>query len=65
MIFYDSILVAYNIFVVETFEDMNFFFDGSNILFTDGYFLHCNENAVIEVDTLIDFTIGSFSYLLD
>ena len=65
MIFDYCVLVAYNIFVVETFEDIDLFFDGANVLFTYGYFLHSDEDAVIKVDALVDLAIGSLSDFLD
>lgn len=61
MVLYNGILIANNVFMVETFEDVDLFFDGSDVFFADMYFLHGDEDPVVEVDAFVDFAVGSFS----
>lgn len=65
VVFHDCVFVAHDVFMIETFQDVDFFFDGLDELFADGYFLHGHEDAVVEVDSLVDFAVGALSDLFD
>ena len=65
MILDDGVLVLDYIFMVETFENIDLFFDGADVLFADGDLFQGHKYAVIEIDTLVDLSVGSFSYFLD
>ena len=65
MIFYDGILVPYDIFMVEIFENIDLFFDSSDVLLADGYFLHSHQYSIVEVDAFIYLSVGSFPDFLD
>jgi hypothetical protein len=65
MIFYDGILVPYDIFMVEIFENINLFFDSPDVLLANGYFLHSHQYSVVEVDAFIYLSVGSFTDFLD
>ena len=65
MIFDDGVLVLYYVFMVETFEDIDLFFDSADVLFTYRYLFHGYQDAVIEVDAFVDFTKCTFTDLLD
>lgn len=65
MVLDDGIFVANYIFMVEAFEYVDLFFDGSDMLFADVYFLHGDEDPVVEVDTFKDLSIGSFADFLN
>ena len=65
MILDDGILVLDDILVIETLQHIDFFFDSSNVLLADRDLLHGNQNAVIEVDTFVHLSIGSFPDLFN
>lgn len=65
VIFHNGIFVAYYVLMVETFEYVDFLFDGLYELLADGYLLHGYEAAIVEVDALVDFAICSLADLLD
>lgn len=65
MVLDDGVLILDDIFMVEAFENADLFFDATDVLLADGYFLQSHQNSVIEVDTLEDLSVGSLSYFLD
>lgn len=65
MVFYYGVFVAYDVFMVETFEYIDFFLYCFDELFADGHFFHRYKDAVVEVDAFVDFAIGSLAYLFD
>lgn len=65
MVFHYCILIAYYVFMIETFEYVDFFFDRFNELLTYGYLFHRDKAAVVEVDALIYFAICSLANLFD
>lgn len=60
MILDDGVLVPDNVLMVETLEDVDLLFDGPDVLLADVYFLHGHEDAVVEVDSLVDLSVGTF-----
>lgn len=65
MIFEDGVEILDNIFVVEVFNEVDFFLDGLDFLLADGHFLHGDEHAVVEVDSLVHQAVGPLSDGLD
>ena len=51
--------------MIEAFEDIDLFFDCTDVLFADWYLLHCDKNSIVQVDAFVYFSVGSLSYFLD
>lgn len=65
VIFDDSVLILDDVLVIEIFQDCDLFLDGADVLLADVYFLHGNKNSIVEVDSFVNFPIGSLPNLLD
>lgn len=65
MILDDGVFVADYVFMAKAFKYIYLLFDGPDMLFADVYFLHGDEDPVVEVDAFVDLAIGSFSNLFD
>ena len=65
MIFNYCVFILDNIFMVESFKNVNLLLDRPNVLLADGYFLQGYENHVVEVNPFVNLTIGSFADFLN
>lgn len=63
VIFDYGVFVFDYILMVEALQYIDLLFNALIVLLANGYFLHCNQYSVVEVDSFIDFAICAFTDL--
>jgi len=61
----NGVFVLDDVLMLEAFEDIDLFFDASDVLLADGDLFHGHQNAIVEVETLVDLAICPFSYFFN
>ena len=65
MIFYYRVLIADDVLMAQTLEHIDLLLNGTDILLTNGYFLHRYKTSIVEVDALVNLAVRSLTYLFN